>query len=410
MEQDDFDHLLNPTSLTCMSHYGSTFDQEKYAQIGGYKAIQPEFMDNVLRGPIEAPLEVLEICAGQGQVLEAILSQRNSSPEPRPLRYTVVEKNPANAKKIDAIYKKDDSQGLWVGCARKDLVEFLESNLEQKRGKYEHVFGGFALHIFGAKAFVAVIKGLFEVMKEGGYLYLTQHSYAGKGYDSEYIENVRSGKLLPFWVKGAFWSDPVTMTNLLKAFGFQVIKSGLYRDIHLSNSTETKYLGLMAQKRQNLYDSEKVRQYDAAADLFYVELDCATDVSANKARLLRGARETDQIWSIRDSKVSQDYDALKVYTRNTGAKELLIQRYEVHEGNNWTKRAINTFLIQIVQSPENYQTVCALAVENDTFCKIIKTDYSFKKDETYKHDGGLPKLIRLKAVTSGIKSNLSTLG
>jgi hypothetical protein len=106
---------------------------------------------------------------------------------------------------------------------------------------------------------------LFSVLKEGGKLFLTQHCTDKGEYSEEYREKVSRQLLLPFWCGGIFYSDPKTMTKLLKVFGFEVDSVGLYADIH-PNQTITRYLGLIASKKSVLRNAEGVRAYGSAAN------------------------------------------------------------------------------------------------------------------------------------------------
>jgi SAM-dependent methyltransferase len=399
-DNDQLDLLYHPKCEVSFSRNSSSFDEERYAQVSGYNYIQPDFRNSVLSGPSE----VLEICAGQGQVLGNILERRNASPDSTPLTYTVVENSKTNMEKIKEVFRKSKRNGDRLYFAQKDLVEFLETNLEGKRNKYDHVFGGFALHIFAPKSFVAIVNGLFDVLKEGGQLYLTQHSFSGERYNDEYIQKVKQGQLLPFWSKDGFSSDPVTMEKLLNAFGFQVIKSGLYQEIY-GNETTTKYLGIIAQKNTALYNAEKVRQYNDAADMFFQELDCSNDVSRNKARLSLGAKESSLIWSIHDPKVGEGYDALTVCTTTNG-NNLFIEKFEIHKTNKWTIRAIHTFLFQAVHHKDGYETIFVRGSKDDITSKILTSRFSFVEDNTYQDSQNPQELIQLKASVPDIKNEL----
>jgi phospholipid N-methyltransferase len=243
--------------------YNVEFDSEKYLQMENYSHIQPDFKEDVLSGGMK---ETLEICAGKGNALKDILKTQKLKSAYPSIHYTVVENSLENMTSIQKVYKSysPPKKDNWLGCASKDVVDYLTTNLDKKRNKFDCVFAGFALHVLGKEKFIPTIKGLFDVMKEGGFLYITQHSLSGKTYDEEYIENVRQEKLLPFWVKDRFYSDPITMEKLLEVFGFDVIQCSLYVDTNLTLGCRTQYLGIIAQKVSDFYKEEKVKLYEAA--------------------------------------------------------------------------------------------------------------------------------------------------
>ena len=114
-----------------------------------------------------------------------------------------------------------------------------------------------------ASSYVKTLDGLFSVTKEGGKLFLTQHCTLNGQYHPDYIQKVKRGDLIPFWCADHFYSDPETMTDMLKAFGFEIEKIGIYADIH-PNKTITRYLGLTAVKKSQFRENNMVKKYYSA--------------------------------------------------------------------------------------------------------------------------------------------------
>ncbi len=149
------------------------------------------------------------------------------------------------------------------------LLNFLAANLDKKRDHFDLAFAGSAFHILAPFEFAKTIDGLFQVMKEGGKLFLIQHANHQGKYHQDYIENVQRGELWPFWVKVGtqleFYSDPETTKKLLNDFGFEVEHINLYLDNYIRSNISFRYVGAIARKKGLLRNEERVSQYHTRA-------------------------------------------------------------------------------------------------------------------------------------------------
>jgi len=331
----------NPKLRTVFSDRGPIHDEEGYLQMPSYSFIQPNFVQAVLASSGQ---ETLEICAGQGFVLQDILEQQTvSSPE---VCYTVVEYSLQNLELLKQRYLSSRKKGTKteLRCACSDVVSFLNAHVRKNRAKFDLVFGGFALHILYALQYVETLNGLFQVMKEGGRLFLTQHGLRKGKYSQGYVSSVENGSLLPFWSDGKFYSDQHTMATMLQVFGFEIEKIEQYCDTHLESQLSTYYLGIIARKNSALRKVTRIKEYFKAAE----EMDIhwlGGDIHGCDVRVTY--RNPANLWEVDDPKIDCDrFCALKaecvVLPKNQG---VLIKSLDFSPNNGSQLRA-STSLMQ----------------------------------------------------------------
>lgn len=244
-------------------------DSDGYLQVATYAAMQVPFLDDVFQVRT-APVEVLDIAAGNGSCLERMLADPRA--QTFPFRYTAVEPQAVHAKTMRDIWqdRRYKLPGSYGGIAEKNFHDYYGTNLAGKTGKFDLMFAGFALHIMQPVLYWGAVKKIYTMLKPGGRLYLTQHSYSGPSYSEDYISAVESGSLMPFWSNfpgAGFSSDPDSMTSLMVAAGFTVNSCGIHEQIHISDRTKTKYLAMIVEKPlEAQQDEESLALYDCAAD------------------------------------------------------------------------------------------------------------------------------------------------
>lgn len=263
LNEKEIAFLKTPVSEDILISEIPVMDNERYVHLN-YARIQPDFIKDVLTPSSGDKKEILDICSGQGLCFKSLLIEQNKSSAAQGFHYTAVETQESNIRELKTNYTQNSkTKGNWLGCAQKGVVDYLTHNKEAKKDKFDTVFAGFALHVLTAQDFVQTIDELHNVMKEGSKLYITLNSYSGDAYTSDYIEQFKKGDILPFWANSSsyFSSDPFSMKTVLETFGFEVKKSGLYRQIQDRKSL-TKYLGIIAQKveRSNLNGAESKRK------------------------------------------------------------------------------------------------------------------------------------------------------
>lgn len=348
-------------NLTTFSPTVPFFDTDGYVQMQGYRFIEPDFIKAVLTlpSPNKDPSthnvkrgEVLEICAGQGFTLENTLkAQSSKSPS---INYTAVELSPLNMQALNERFLKNNTEkATKLKYSQQDIVKFLTTNLEGKKNKFDLVFGGFALHVLSASSYVATLGGLFDVMKEDGKLFLTQHSTLDGEYSDEYLNKVKQGVLIPFWSGKQFYSDPETMTKMLNVFGFEIDTIGLYAEIH-SNKTISRYLGLIARKKSALRNADKVKEYAQAANSL-ITIKISSDVlpkkdpvkSSPSVQLSRRIVEKDKVSKI------PNYETYLKCTASEDSKHSTQNDFTIHQNDG---QKIGEILLQYYPTGGHYKT------------------------------------------------------
>lgn len=249
-------------------------DEQGFMHVPIYSHIQGDFCRAVLEANGAC---VLDIGAGRGYTLARILEQQD--PETGFLiQYTAVEllkENMEYLKKVFNGFKKTKKIHLMTAC--KNMFAFIK----EKKDRFDLVFAGFSLHVLGPLDYFLMLNCIYEAMKCGGKLFMTQQStaptkFTKEYYPPEYLKEFDSGNIFPFSYAirgetkqeiGVFMSDPVSMERLLKAVGFKVDLCGLFEDDVAGTRDCISYLGIIATKDPSLSpNKELLLRYLAAAE------------------------------------------------------------------------------------------------------------------------------------------------
>lgn len=244
-------------------------DAEGYIQVPLYPAISDAFLNDVFATRNQT-VEILDVFAGDSSALRAVME--NPRARNFPIRYTVVETQESHINSMKAFFQERTRGDAtkWFGSSHKDFLDFCKTNPDQKRNKYDIVYAGFALHILEPVKYVMALNSIQSMLKPGGKLYLTQHSFSGNGYKDNYLKALEDKLVMPFWEDVGtigFSSDVRTMNRVAQDFGFTVVKSELAAFLD-SKMTCTKYLAMILEKPLDGGQRSKINDYMRVAKMY----------------------------------------------------------------------------------------------------------------------------------------------